>query len=192
MDRDGTFSEFELDQFGIKVAGEEQFTRADAVGSCEETLNTKVVTKKSRGVVVKKRVRPDGTGSLKLSMHMPYEIFASIYGLQTEGLIDGVKAYGTSGRHPTMAITVRILDEDDVIKYKAYPNCILESGISRKVENGGEEVAEIELEVSLMPDEYGNCMYEALATELPEDGELTLNTWMTNWSSEAMHTVKIV
>lgn len=183
MDRDGTFSEFELDQFGIKVKGKDKYARADAVGSAEETLNTKVVTKKRRGVVFKKRVKGDGTGALKVSMHIPYEIYNDIYGMNIEGLIKGVKSYGTQSKHPEFAIVAHVVDEDDVGKYKAYPNCILESGVSRKIENGGEEVAEIELEIALQPDETGQCMYEALEDKLDAD---VAKKWMEEWKPELM------
>ena len=40
-----------------------------------------------------------------------------------------------------------------------------------------EEVAEVELEVSIQPDEKGNCVYEALASELKD--ETAKSTWMT-------------
>ena len=72
---------------------------------------------------------------------------------------------------------VHVFDEDGVEKFKAYPKCIIETGVARKIENGAEEVAEIELEVSLMPDEFGNCVYEALAEELTD--ETVKTKWMT-------------
>jgi len=57
-------------------------------------------------------------------------------------------------------------------------NCIMMSGKKNKIENGAEEVVEIEMEISVMPDDYGNGVYEALASELTG----TLKTeWMTKF-----------
>lgn len=62
----------------------------------------------------------------------------------------------------------------------------MSSGVARKVENGGEEVAEIELEVSVMPDEYGNGLYEALKSELKTG--TTANDWMTKFAPSMVQT----
>ena len=173
----GVYSEFELREMGIKTVGSEAYVAANCVGSSEEELDVKVITKSCRGVVSKKVVKGAGTGKLKISMHMPYALYTDVYGMDLDTLIKGVKAYGINSKHKEFATTQHVFDEDGVEKFKAYPKCIIESGVSRKIENGGEEVAEIELEVSLMPDEFGNCEYEALAKEL--DDETTKKNWMT-------------
>ena len=176
----GVYSEYELREMGIKTDGSEAYVAANCVGSCEEELDTKVVSKSCRGVVVKKTVRGAGTGKLSISMHMPWAIYTDIYGMDLESLIDGVKAYGTNSRHKNFSCTQHVFDEDGEEKFKAYPNCIIETGVARKIENGAEEVAEIELEVALQPDEFGNCVYEALASELKE--ETVKTDWMTKFA----------
>lgn len=173
----GVFSEYELREQGLKTEGSEAFQAANCVGSCEEELNAKVISKSCRGVVMKKVVKGDGTGTLSESLHMPYDLYNEIYGTELDTLIEGVRAYGTNSRHKTFALTQHVFDENGVEKFKAYPKCIIETGVVRKIENGAEEVAEIELEISLMPDEYGNCMYEALASELTDETAKT--NWMT-------------
>lgn len=173
----GVFSEYDLKEQGIKVAGASEYKTASCVGSCEEELDVKVTKKKCRGVVIKTRVRGAGTGKLKVSMHMPWDIYTDVYGMDLDDLIEGVKAYGINSVHKEFAITQHVFDEDDAEKFKAYPKCIIETGVVRKIENGAEEVAEIELEISLMADEYGNCMYEALAEEL--QNETVKSKWMT-------------
>lgn len=176
----GVYSEYELREMGIKTQGSEAYVAANCVGSCEEELETKVVSKSCRGVVIKKTVRGAGTGKLNISMHMPWDVYTDVYGMNLDTLIEGVKAYGTNSRHKNFATTQHVFDEDGVEKFKAYPNCIIETGVARKIENGAEEVAEIELEVSLMPDEYGNCVYEALADELTD--ETVKTNWMTKFT----------
>lgn len=169
------FSEFEVKETSIRFADEQTATKIGCVGTSEETLNTKVITKKCEGRVAKTKVRGDGTGTLKLSLHMNYELFTKTYGMKVKGLKDGVVAYGTDSVHEAFCLTQRIYDEDGNEKLKAYPNCIITSGISRKIENGAEDVAEIELELNLMADENGRCVYEALVTASLDQ------TIKTNW-----------
>ena len=171
------FSEYELREMGIKFKSSETYQTASCVGSCEEELESKVVSKSCRGVVVKKTVKGTGTGTLSVSMHCPQDIYTQAYGMKLDTLIEGVNAYGRNSVHEAFSITQHVFDEDGNEKFKAYPNCIIESGVARKMENGSEEVAEIELEISVMPDEFGNGMYEALASELTDETAKT--TWMT-------------
>lgn len=172
------FSEYELRELGMKFKSGTTHSVMECVGSCEEEMETKVITKACRGVTKKKKVKGTGNGTLKYSLHMPYEDYTKAYGMNLDSLIEGVKAYGSNSIHEEFSITERVLDEDGVEKFKAYPKCIMETGVVRKIENGAEEVAEIELEVSVMPDEYGNGLYEALATELTD------GTIKTKWLSE--------
>ena len=178
----GVFSEFDLTEMGIKTEGSSAYVSANCVGSSEEELETKIITKKCRGVIFKKVVRGAGTGKLKLSMHLPWAIYTDVYGMELDTLIEGVKAYGTNSKHKTFSTTQHVFDEDGIEKFKAYPNCIIETGVARKIENGAEEVAEIELEVSVQPDEFGNCMYEALADELADEN--VKKTWMTAFTPD--------
>lgn len=182
------FSEYELRKMGIKFKTSEAYLSADCVGSCEEELESKVITKKCRGNVVKTTVKGTGSGTLNISMHMPYEIYTQAYGMNLDTLIEGVKAYGQNSRHEAFAIVQDVFDEDGIEKFKAYPNCIIQTGVSRKIENGAEEVAEIEMEVSIMPDEYGNGVYEALASELTDETAKT--TWMTAFTPDMVQVTK--
>ena len=172
------FSEYELRKLGFKFKEDTEYQTAECVGSCEEEMEVKVVTKSCRGVVRKKSVKGTGTGKLTISMHMPKDIFDKAYGMNLDTLIEGVQAHGENSRHATFAVVAYVLNEDGAEKFKAYPNCVIESALSRSIENGGEEVAEIELEIAVMPDDYGNGMYEALAANLTEDLK---GNWMKNF-----------
>lgn len=176
----GVFSEYEVREMGIKFKSGEAYQTANCVGSSEEEMEAKVVSKSCRGVVVKKTVKGTGTGTLSLSLHVPYAIYTQAYGMELDTLVEGVKAYGQNSVHEAFAITQHVYDEDGVEMFKAYPNCIIESGKTAKTENGAEEVAEIELEISVMPDEFGNGVYQVLATDLTDE---TLKTnWMTKFA----------
>lgn len=178
----GVFSDFELDQLGIKFKSETDYQSVNCVGSCEEEMESKAITKSCRGIVFKKIVKGTGNGTLKITAHIPWKVYTSFYGMNLKTLTEGVKAYGKNSVHEGFGAVMHIKDEDGEEKYKAYPNCIMESGVARKIENGAEEVAELEIEASVMPDEFGNGMYEALASELKD--EAVKNQWMTAFTPE--------
>lgn len=173
------FSEYEVKNTSMKFDGDEAAVKVGCVGSLEETMNSKTITKKCEGVVVKSVTKGDGTGELALSLHMRYDLFVKSYGMVLDTLKDGVYAYGQNSRHKTFCLTAEVLDEDGIKKLKAYPNCVITTGIARKIENGAEEVAEMELTVSVMPDEFGNGMYEAIESLADETVK---NTWLSNFT----------
>lgn len=189
------FSEYELREMGISFDAmtkgidsavtynkKPSYKSTNCVGSSEEELDTRVISKSCRGVVVKKVVKGKGTGKVTVSMHCPYDVYTEAYGMELDTLIEGVKAYGTNSIHKAFSVVQHVYDEDGNEKFKAYPNCIIESGKTSKITNGAEEVAEIDLEISLMPDIYGNCEYEALASELTDETAKT--TWMTAFTPD--------
>lgn len=177
----GVFSEFEVREQWIKVSGEKDYTNMSCVGSSEEEMEVKVITKNCRGMKAKEKVKGTGNGTLAESLHVPREIYNKMYAMNRTNLKEGVYAYGQGSSHPEFSLTQRVFDEDDVEKLKAYPRCILESGPKRKVENGQEEVPELELTISILPDEFGEGMYEALAEDLDEE---TAKKWLTDFSPE--------
>ena len=183
------FSEFEVKNTSIKFANDETATKVGCVGSLEETMNSKTITKKCEGVVVKSVSRGDGTGELALSLHMRYDLFLKTYGMMSDGtLAEGVYTYGKNSIHQNFCLTAEVYDEDGVKKLKAYPNCVVTTGIARKIENGAEEVAEMEMTISVMPDENGNGMYEAIES-LITDATVKAD-WMTKFSPELVKTTE--
>lgn len=183
-----TGSEFELDQLGFKFDGVDAYKTVECIGSCEEEMTVKTVTKSCRGVVKKKRSKGTGEGTLKLSAHIPYDIFVEAYGMEFDTLKEGVKAYGQNSVHKVFALVGHVVDEDGNEKLKAYPNCTITTGVVRKIENGAEEVAEMELEIGVMPDDFGNGMYEAVVSEITE--ETIKTTWMTAFTPELVQVAK--
>lgn len=177
------FSEFEVKNTSIKFNDEEgPAVKVGCVGTLEESMNSKTITKKCEGVVVKNVTKGDGTGEIKLSLHMRYDLFIKSYGMDLKTLKDGVYAYGRNSKHRNACITTEAFDEDGIKKLKAYPNCTMTSGIARKIENGAEEVAEIEATYAVMPDEFGNGMYEAIVIETLD--KTVVETWLTNFTPE--------
>lgn len=183
MAENWTGSEYEVDEIGFKFEGEENYTAVECIGSLEEEMDVKTVVKNCRGVPRKKRARGLGTGTLKLSAHIPWAVYVKFYGMELDTLIAGVKAYGKNSIHKGFAMTAHVIDEDGNKKLKAYPNALVTAGgVARKIENGAEEVAELELEISVMPDEYGNGLYDAPVGDITDEKVKT--DWMTAFTPE--------
>lgn len=163
------FSDYELLEIGFKFEDSETYETTECIGSGEDAADVKVVTKKCRGVVKKKKVKGTGTGVHKITLHCPWDVWVNMFGMKHDTLIDGVYAYGEKSRHKTFSMTQKIEDEDGNEKLKAYPNCIIETGKAVKIENGAEEVAQAELEVSYAPDDYGHGSYESIVSELTDE-----------------------
>lgn len=192
MSYESVFSEYELREMGVKVSGGTAYDSVDCVGTSEEELDVIQITKKCRGVVSKTRVKGAGTGTLTVSAHVPYHIYAAVYDMNSRSdLAEGVNGYGTGNVHKEFSITQHVFDEDGIEKLKAYPRCIMLSGPTRSIENGAEEIAELEMEISLMPDANGYCMYEAIVSDLGDSSSIA-NTWMTNFTPELVAKAKSV
>lgn len=181
------YSEYAVKNSSIKFPEDTVATKIGCVGSMEETMNVKTITKNCEGVMVKTVVKPDGTGEIALSLHMKYDLFLKTYGMVSDGLVDGVYAYGRGTSHKPFCLTCEVEDEDGVKKLKAYPNVVVKDGMARSIENGAEEVAEMEITLTIMPDEYGIGMYEALESEITE--ETVKTDWLNNFSSELVRPV---
>lgn len=180
---ENVFSNFEIKDSSIKFDGEEAYTKVGCVGSIEEEMETITVTKKCEGLVVKSVTRGTGSGELTLSLHIKYDLYVKMFGMESDKLKEGVVAYGKDSRHNCFSFVARVLDEDGNEKLIAYPNLIVQSGIASTIENGAEEVAEIEITVVVQPDENGFGKYEAIASEIDA------NTWLTSFTPELVKKV---
>ncbi len=182
------YSRFEIKKSKIKVANDTKVYSLNCVGKLDTELNMKTITKSCAGVVKKKRNRGAGDGTATLSLHIPYELYRKIYGMDVEGLIDGVSAYGSASVHKEFSFTGVVLDEDGVELLIALPICMASSGPKQSIENGAEEVVEVEIEMDLMPDEFDFCEYEIPSAELPES--ITEEKWLTEFTPSMLQAPK--
>ena len=176
------YSPYECDQLAIKVAGDDAYTRDDCIGTLTVERETKTITKSCRGVVKKRKTKPTGNGTITLKMHIKLNLYRKLHAMQTTGLQPGVYAFDNTAAMPEFSVTARVKDEDDVVMFKAFPRCKIEEINSLEIENGAEEVAEVELKASYMPDDYNKGEYEAIADELTGN-VLNADNWMTDFSS---------
>lgn len=175
------FSEYEIKESSIKIEGEQTFEKIGCVGSIEETMECKTITKKCEGVLAKAVTKGEGSGEVTLSLHMRYDLYTKLFGMEDDTLIEGVLAYGRNSRHKNFTFVAKVKDEDGNMKYIAYPKLVIQSGPKNKIENGAEEVAEIEITATILPDENGKGKYQAL--------DLLLDTtvkgkWMTEFTPD--------
>ena len=177
------YSYFECDQLAMKVAGDEEYTRDDCIGSLDVERETKTVTKKCRGVIKKRKTKPTGNGTLTLKMHIKLGLYRKINAMTNEGLQPGVYAFDNTQSMPELALTARVKDEDDNVMFLGYPRCKVEEINKLEIENGAEEVAEVEMKLSYMPDDYNKGEYQALEDELTGD-VLNADNWMTDFDSD--------
>lgn len=162
------FSEFEARTMRF-IFGEGDVYDVKCVGKVECEAAITNIVKKCRGKVAKKRTRPTGEGTLKVTAHIPYELYVRLHDMERDELAEGVYAYGQSSLHPEVCVTADIFDEDDKEKFKAWPRCVISTGANQTIENGAEEVAEVELEIGYMPDERNEGFYEALVSDLKDE-----------------------
>ena len=156
---------FEVRKLVIKV-GESDALEVPCTGSVEEEAEVRTVTKNCRGVVAKRRTYPTGSGTLTISAHIPYNVYNAIFAADDAGLITGVKSYGRNRQHPEFSLAMDVFTEDDDEMLRGYPKCVVNTGVAHNVENGADEVAEVELEIGWMPDEDGNGIYWCAVEEL--------------------------
>lgn len=182
------FSRYEVKKSNIKVDGDTKNYPLNCVGSLETELEVKTITKSCEGVVKKKRSRGAGSGTATLSLHIPYALYVKIYGMDVDGLIEGVNAYGKNSIHKTFSYTGVVRDEDGNELLIALPNCVASSGPKMNIENGAEEVSEVEIEIDLMPDEYDQCEYELFVSKLPSS--ITVEKWLNEFTPSMLQKPK--
>ena len=178
------YSYFECDQLAMKVTGDNDYIRDDCIGTLNVERETKTVTKKCRGVTKKRKTKPTGNGTITLKMHIKMALYRKINNMINTGLQPGVYAFDNTSAMPEFSLAARVKDEDDNIMFLGFPRCKIEEINALEIENGAEEVAEVEMKISYMPDDYNKGEYQALAVELTGQ-VLTTSNWMTTFSSAA-------
>ncbi|MCD8207201.1 MAG: hypothetical protein LUD72_04600 [Bacteroidales bacterium] len=173
--RDTVFSEYFLDEVGIKLPGADKADIITCVGSLEEEMNTKTITKSCRGRIKKSRTK-GSDGTVTLTAHVPYDDLIGVWGM--EEFADGVYGYGTTSMHGECVLTAKVLDEDDNVQYRAYPVAV-NSTKSTSIDDDADEVAMVEMEFAVTADDNEMIVYQALEQDISED---IAKEWMENFS----------
>lgn len=183
----GVYSEFECQDQRIKFKGEDSASALSCVSAVKENPEVKSIVKKCRGVEIKRKTKIIGM-TIEETVHVPHDVYTKMCSMNDDDLKEGVTAYNSNNSFKTFCLTLKVLDEDDVIKYKAYPNCVLSEAPERAIDNSAEEVAELTLKIQCMRDEYGMFEYEAIEDKLSEDIK---TAWMENFTQELVHNTSV-
>ncbi|PTY77352.1 phage tail protein [Heyndrickxia sporothermodurans] len=185
-----TIEEFDavrITNFNIKFKGEQTAQSFGCVGQLEGETEMITIVKKCEGVETKSKSKPQKM-TLSLNAHVKVAPLRSIFGLSNEGLKPGVYSYGSNSKSKDFVLTADVIDEfEDLTKLIAFPNCTSSTGLTLSIENGADEVAELELEFTAMVDDNKNCYYEALLDELADT--TVAETWRTNFTPDLVKEV---
>lgn len=183
-----TFDAVSVKNTSIQFHDDEgESTRIGCVGSISGETEMRELTKRCEGVEVRKRTRPEKM-NLTLSGHVKVSVLRKVYGLSNDDLKEGIYKYSTDAKGQEFILTADVIDEfEDVTKLIAFPNCISATGLQFTIENGADEVAEVELEFTVYPNESNDFYYEALVPEM-EDDEVQ-EEWHTDFSYELVEKV---
>lgn len=172
-----------ITEFGIKFKGEEQAQTLGCVGSLSGESEVVPLVKKCEGVE-KKRKSKVTKMTITLSAHVNLAAHRRIFGISTAGLKPGVHKYGADSIGEEFTLTaVGIDDFEDEQKLIAFSSCSSNTGLTINIENGVEEVAELEFEFTALVDENRGIYYEAYLAELDDEGkDAFIQTWKTNFT----------
>ncbi|MCV9886239.1 phage tail protein [Metabacillus halosaccharovorans] len=155
-------------------------TKFGCVGSMEGETTLKELIKRCEGVEVGKKIKPEKI-DLTISGHIPIAVVRNFFGINTDNLKPGIYKYSTQSKAKEFIFTADVIDEfEDVVKLIAFPKAVSAIGFKFAVENGADEVAEMEVEITAYPDENGNLYYEALVAELTDT--TVADTWHTQFN----------
>ncbi|MGR5964225.1 hypothetical protein ACT7DB_07755 [Bacillus cereus] len=109
-----------------------------------------------------------------MSAHLQVKVLREIFGITNKNLKEGVFSYGVDSLGKDFTFVAREVDIfDEVSRLIAFPNCTSASGFIKSVESGAGEVAETELEITCLPDEFNQFYYEAIQSDLSaEDAKM--------------------
>jgi hypothetical protein len=185
----------QFDSFSVENASIQFFegvqqqkgTPFGCLGKLEGETEIKEVVKKCAGVEVGKTSKPQKM-NMTVSVHAPVAVIRNIFGLKTEGLKSGVYSYGAKSKGKRFVFTADIIDEfADMKKMIAFSNCTSTSGLKITIENGGDEVAELEIEFTAMLDSNKEFYYEAITAEVTDQD--VIDKWHTEFTPELVKAV---
>lgn len=173
------FDQFEITngQFRKSKAGVLQAaTKLGCTGKLSVEAETSTITKKCEGKV-DKEVTVVQKLNITFAGHMPVGVLRDVFGLTNDDLKAGVYGYGKKSVGASGSLTFDVYDLGrENKKMIAFPNISFTDGLKFSIENGQEEIAEVEINISGMFDSNGYCYYETM------EGDLTDESVKTGWN----------
>ncbi|SEB15741.1 hypothetical protein SAMN05421743_12137 [Thalassobacillus cyri] len=158
-----------------------------AVGSVGGETTLREIIKTEEGVEVGKKVKPQKM-DLTVSAHIKVQVLRDIFGFSNDQLKPGIYSYGSDSKGKRFTLTADAIDEfENVTKLIAFPDCVSATGFTFTIENGGDEVALMEVTLAAYPDDSKQMYYEAIVSEL-EDTTIP-DTWHTQFDRTLVEAV---
>nr|WP_259545004.1 phage tail protein [Heyndrickxia oleronia] len=182
------FTPARITNLNIKFKGEDLAEEFGCVGQIEGETEMLTVVKKCEGIEVRSKSSPQKM-TLKITGHVKVAPLRKIFGLSNEGLKAGVYSYGSDSKSKDFSLSADVIDVfDETTKLIAFPNCTSSTGLTISIENGADEVAEMELEFTAMVDNYRKCYYEAMIEDimnnLGDEADFFIEEWRKNFTSQ--------
>ena len=151
-------------------------TALGCTGAINGEPETRTLVKRCEGVVTEERLLIDKM-NMTFRGHMPVGGLRDVLGLTDKGLVTGVYGYGKSSIAGKGNLTFEVKDMyEENTKLIAFPNISWTGGMTVNLENGLDEVAEVEVTFSALADENGFFYYETF--------EKTVTGWTKEFTSE--------
>lgn len=172
--------------FAIKYKGATESSEFGCVGTLSGETVLVTITKNCEGRPAKKKSKPQSM-NLTISAHIKVDAARKIFGLTNTGLKPGIYSYGTDSTTEDFCLTADVIDEfEDIVKKIAFTNCTSSTGLTLNVENGAEELAELELTFEVLPDTENKLYYEAFESEMDDE---TKTQWHTNFTTDLVKSI---
>lgn len=186
MSRDKQFTTYKITNAHVKFDDSQTAKKFGCTGSLSTESTIKNITKKCEAVVVDS-VTQITAMKIKFQGHVDREVLRNVFGIEHEGLKEGIYSYGTNSLGHKACLTFDAYDLRKTDKLMlAFPNCSASSGLKFNVKNGEDTVAEIELEFNVNVDENNNFYYEAFESEMSGNSEELKEKWHNNFLSSDM------
>ena len=165
------------------TTGYDPGTSFGCIGSAEGETEISLKQLKCGATVLKELSKPSKQTLTVVLADVPVDVARAVFGLSNEDLKSGVYAYGINSKGKEFILTADVLDDfEDVNKLMAWPKCTSATGFKISVDNSADEVANIEFELTALPDAKGQILYEAIVSEL-EDATIA-EQWHTAFTRE--------
>lgn len=136
------------------------------------------------GAVILKEITKATKSTLTVTLaDVPVQVARDYFGYSNEGLKAGIYSYGTNSKGKEFIFTAEEVDDfEEVTKLLAFPKCVSATGFKISVDNSSDEVANIEFEITALPDAHGQIVYEALVNEVTD--ATVKSQWHTAFTRE--------
>jgi len=188
------FEDFNIEEASVQELDSNYETTGTAKSfGCVGTLSIEPELQqvvKNCGIKQLKSVTKTAYLNVSIAGHINRSVAEALFGLTSEGLVTGVKAFNVNSTSKPMCFTAKVYNMDrSEVKYIALPIIQNISGFVKNIDNGATEVAYVELEFNALFDKNNNAYYEALESELTD--ETVKSKWMTEFTPDLVKVTSI-